>query len=126
MTTSGPSSSPAHWLAFASWGLVGAGYAFGVLGLATIGMFVLAGSVVLTLLVLKAWGRRGLAGLVSGAGLPLLYVAFLNRGGPGMVCTTGPDSMSCVDAWSPWPWLAVGAALIAAGIVLESRRPAAG
>lgn len=115
----------ARWLAFAGWALVGAGYAFGVLSLMSIGVFVLAGSVVLTLLVRRAWGRGGIAGLVSGLGLPVLYVAYLNRGGPGWVCTTSGPAMSCTDAWNPWPWLAVGVAFVAGGIALQLGRPAA-
>jgi hypothetical protein len=48
--------------------------------------------------------------------MPLL-VAYLNRGGPGNVCTTTATSQSCTTEWSPWPWLAAGLLLVAAGAV---------
>jgi hypothetical protein len=58
----------------------------------------------------------------------LLYIALLNRGGPGDVCTTTGTSSACTEEWSPWPFLAVGVALVVSGIVLtrlpRGRRPA--
>lgn len=38
-------------------------------------------------------------------------------GGPGNVCTAN----SCVDEWSPWPWLAVGLVLVVLGFALFVR-----
>ena len=61
--------------------------------------------------------RVGLPGLISGLSLPLFYVAFLNRSGPGTVCTSTATSQSCVDEWSPWPWLAIGIVLLVSGCV---------
>jgi hypothetical protein len=59
---------------------------------------------------------RELLGLVSGLALPVLYVAYLNRDGPGTVCRTGRDgSQACIDEWSPWPWLVVGALTTSGG-----------
>jgi len=55
---------------------------------------------------------------LSGAGVLPLVVAWLNRDGPGDVCRTWADGQSCTEEWSPWPWLAAGVALVAAGIVL--------
>jgi membrane protein implicated in regulation of membrane protease activity len=50
--------------------------------------------------------RSGWEGAISGLGLPLLCVAYVNRD-PG-------DS-------SPWPWLVVGAGLLLAGVVIHRR-----
>ena len=102
---------------YLAWVAVGAGLSFGVLSILSIGVFVLAVTIVATFFL----GRRfdagaGVAGLVSGFGLPLLYVAFLNRSGPGMICTTTSTGTSCSDQWSPWPWLLIGSALVVVGL----------
>lgn len=83
--------------------------------------------------VLLIW-RRGLGGsatgVLSGAGLIPLYIAYLNRHGPGQVCrSAGSTSTECTDAWNPWPFLAIGLLLIAAGaflFVILRRRTRAG
>lgn len=61
------------------------------------------------------------AGVVAGLALPVLYVAWLNRGGPGEVCRTLAGGQECLDAWSPWPF--IGAAVlcfVVAGLLLRS------
>ena len=68
------------WAAYWLWCLAGAGLCFGVLSILTVGPFVL-----LVTLGLCAWllwrvdFGWGMLGLLSGAALPLLYVAWLNR-----------------------------------------------
>jgi hypothetical protein len=109
--------------AFAAWCVVGAGAGFGVLSLLTVGPFVLLAS-----LMLSAWllwrldFGWGMAGMVSGAALPLLWVAWLNRDGPGQVCTVSATSQSCGDEWSPWPFVVVAAVFIVTGAVVFVRR----
>jgi len=102
---------------FLGWAAVGACVSAAVLTPFTIGPFVLVAAAVGAAVLV--W-RRGLsiscAGLLSGAGLVLLYAGYLNRGGPGQVCGTTATGQSCVSEWSPWPWLAAGALLIAAGV----------
>ena len=78
------------WVWFTAWLLVGAGYALSFIGIASIGLFVLP--------------------------LPVLYVAYLNRAGPGTICTTVAGGQECHDEWSPWPWLAVGVILFVVGV----------
>jgi hypothetical protein len=111
---------------FIAWLLVGAGYAFGILSALSIGAFVLLITVVATiLLATRAGNRVGLPGLVSGLSLPLFYVAYLNRSGPGTICTTTDASQTCSDEWSTWPWLVVGIVLLLIGCVwfaIGSRR----
>lgn len=121
-----PTTTAGRSAAFAAWALVGAAIAFGVLGLLTIGVFILMGAAVLAALVWRGFGRCGLAGVVSGLGVPLLYVAALNWQGPGERCTRDGDSVSCSDMSSPWPWLVIGLALVLAGVVLRIRRGADG
>jgi hypothetical protein len=50
--------------------------------------------------------RVGWEGVISGLGLPLLVVAYINRD-PGDL--------------SPWPWLVVGVGLLAAGLLIHHR-----
>ena len=101
---------------FIAWMLTGAGYALGLLGALTIGPYVLLVTVAATIvLATRARTLVGLPGLVSGLSLPLFYVAFLNRSGPGTICTTTATSRSCVDEWSPWPWLVIGVVLLVGG-----------
>lgn len=126
MVPSMPTTTVGRWVAFAAWALVGVAVAFGVLGLLTIGAFILMGAAVLGALVWRGFGRCGLAGLVSGLGVPLLYVAALNWQGPGEHCTRDGNSVSCVDMWSPWPWLLIGVGLVLGGVVLRIRRGAHG
>lgn len=98
------------------WAAVGACASVGLLTPFTIGPFVLTAAVIGAALL--AW-RRGLgiscAGLLSGAGLAPLYVGYLNRNGPGQVCSTNATGQSCISEWSPWPWLVAGVLLIAVG-----------
>ncbi|MFB7334286.1 hypothetical protein ACFC00_21970 [Streptomyces adustus] len=106
---------------FCVWFVVGALGSLGLLTALTIGLYLLPGAVAAAaLLAVRRGSSAGLPGLVSGLGVPLLYVAFLNRGGPGNVCTATASGQSCVDEFDPWPWLAVGTALFLAGIVLAA------
>jgi hypothetical protein len=108
-----------RWGFFLAWFIVGGLYALSILGAMTIGIFVLPVALAATaFLATRRHARDGLPGLISGLGLPLFYVAFLNRDGPGTICTTTPTSQSCIDEWSPWPWLALGAALVLVGILV--------
>ena len=106
-----------EWAGFVAWLVIGAAYAVSFLAIFTVGPFIVPVALVMTVLLWrKRRADRELLGLVSGLALPLLYVAYLNRDGPGTVCTTGRDgSQSCIDEWSPWPWLAVGVLLLLAG-----------
>ncbi|WP_330461184.1 hypothetical protein OIB37_32540 [Streptomyces sp. NBC_00820] len=108
---------------FCAWFTVGALASFSLLSILTVGLYLLPVTLAATaLLASRRRSSAGLAGLVSGTGVPLLYVAFLNRGGPGTVCTTTAASQSCVDEYNPWVWLAAGTALLLAGILLGAIR----
>ena len=104
------------------WAVVGAGAVTAVLTVLTIGLFVLLVSAGLAaLLALRGDRRFAWPGLLAGAGLMPLYAGYLNRGGPGMVCTTTATGGSCGQEWSPWPWFAVGVCLVGTGIALGVR-----
>jgi hypothetical protein len=93
--------------------VVGAAYMFGFLGALSIGIFVLPVALLATwYLVRRNSSVRTMTGILSGIGLPLLYVALLNRDGPGMVC----DGQNCGQQWSPWPWLIAGLLFVLLGL----------
>jgi hypothetical protein len=107
------------WPWVLAWFVLGSAYAFGVLSLLSIGVFILAAAAVATVpLAWRAPRWPGVPAFMSGFGVPLLYVAYLNRGGPGWVCTTTANSQECEDLGNPWPWLVAGAVLIVGGIAL--------
>jgi len=116
------SSGPAPiW--FVVWVVVGALWSLVVVGAMTIGVFVAPVALAATVVL----GRRrdahvGRPGIITGMSLPLLYVAYLNRAGPGMVCHDIRGGVSCTDEWSPWPWAVVGMVVLVAGVVAFVRR----
>jgi hypothetical protein len=116
--------SPVRWGSFAAWFAVGAGLSLGILGAMSIGIFVLPVAVAAAVvLAIRHRGGDELIGLVSGLGVPLLYVAYLNRSGPGMICTANSaGGQSCTDEWSPWPWVVLGAMLLIGGVVVYLAR----
>lgn len=111
------------WVWFIAWIFVGIGFVFALLGAMTIGVFVLPVVGGLAFLVATRRGSMvGIPGLISGASLPLFYVAYLNRDGPGMICRSFADGGSaCTEEWSPLPWLFVGVVLLFVGIAVFVR-----
>jgi hypothetical protein len=116
--------SAAPWVLATYWGAVGGLVAFGVAGLATIGLFLLALAAVLVAVgfVVPALRRPSVPGFLVGLSAAPLYIAWLNRGGPGTVCTTDGTTTSCADAWSPWPFVATGVLLAGGGLGLLATR----
>ena len=106
------------WAWFIAWMVLGIGYSVGLLGALTIGPFVLLVLVVPTILLARRPGANaGLPGLVSGLSVPLFYLAYVNRSGPGTICTAiGATGQECVERSGPWPWFAVGAVLLIGGV----------
>lgn len=117
-------AAPPPWWALAVWGLVGALIGVGLMALLTVGPFLLAAAAVLALVAVAFRPLRSRAGGLAIAGLAAgpLVVAWLNRDGPGTVCVTTATSVSCTDEWSPWPFVAVGAVLVAVGVAAYRMR----
>jgi hypothetical protein len=109
--------------AFLAWCVIGAALCFGVLSLLSVGPLVLLATFIVCGFLLWAldfgWG---MAGMLSGAALPLFYVAWLNREGPGEVCTYMATSAECGDESSPWPLVVVAFLLLVAGVALFVRQ----
>jgi hypothetical protein len=118
---------PGFW-PFLAWAATGAGLAVAIAGVLTIGVFVLPVVIVAVAVLVRWHGSRNASaiGLLSGLGVIPLFIAYLNRGGPGMVCTTSATGQTCTGEWSPWPFAAAGILLIAAGVIgyqlLRTRR----
>ncbi|MFE9850469.1 hypothetical protein ACFYPN_16880 [Streptomyces sp. NPDC005576] len=94
--------------------LVGTLFAFSLAGLLSIGLFFVPLALVGAALLLWKRAFPGAFGLLSGASLIALYLAYINRGGPGTVCK-GAHTV-CTDEYAPWPFLVVAAVLVAGGL----------
>lgn len=105
----------ASWIWFGCWSVVGAGLVLGAFALLAVLPVIAAVSVLLA--VLRRQSLVGLPGIVSGLGLPMLYVAYLNRAGPGFFCTSTGLGATCSQHPSPWPWLIIGLILVIVGLV---------
>jgi hypothetical protein len=112
------------WLWYSLWFAAGALLALGIVTAASIGLFVLpVGVVACVLLARRADAREFLWGAVSGAGAPLLVVAYVNRHGPGTRCTAlAGGGTDCLDNLNPWPWLVAGVVIVVVGIVAQRAR----
>ena len=57
--------------------------------------------------------------------MPVLVVAYLNRGGPGLVCHVTTSSLgtgqSCRQEWNPWFLAGGGVILLVLGLALFVR-----
>lgn len=82
--------------------MIGAAYAFGLLGFLSIGLFVLPCALLATFyLARRNPAGELMTGVLSGLGIPLLVLAYLNR----------------TDATylQPWPWLLAGLLFVLLG-----------
>ena len=66
--------------------------------------------------------RQGpVSGFTTGAGLPLLWVAYVQRQGPGTTCWHTATSAGCDQHLNPLPWLIVGITLALTGLIDQTR-----
>ena len=102
---------------FAAWLAAGAALAFSIVDLPTFGVLLLPFAVVgVVLLVARRHFDRSAWGLPCGIGLLSLYVAYVQRKGPGVV-TWHTATASGADTYlDPRPWLVAGLLLVLVGI----------
>ena len=126
MQASAHGLAPAHrircawfwaWVPVGALGALGFISAFGVLALGP-------ALIVVALLARNRTARRSAFGLVTGAGLALLLIAYLQRDGPGTTCYRTATTAGCDQHLNPLPWLLVGLLLVAGGYVGALRRSA--
>jgi hypothetical protein len=110
------------WEWFLAWALLGSASALATVSLGPLLLVPIA----LLGVFLWRWrptARRSAFGLLTGAGILLLYVAWLQRDGPGTTCThIPPAGIRCDQHLDPLPWLVFGIALVIAGVVAHARR----
>jgi hypothetical protein len=108
------------WAHFCLWALLGAAASLGLLTLGSLVVLpVLIGG---GLLLRRPALRRSAFGVLSGAGAVSLYVAFVQRRGPGTVCWHTATASGCDQYLNPWPWLVAGTALLLSGVIVYARR----
>jgi hypothetical protein len=73
-------------------------------------------------LLLRPKIRRSAFGLLSGAGFTLLYVAWVQRDGPGTTCWETANASGCDHHLNPLPWLVVGSLFVVAGVAAHAVR----
>lgn len=96
-----------------------------IASLTVLGAFSILGLIALPAAALVSWpvsrysNGTGTPGIVSGLGAPCLYVAYLNRQGPGNLCTSyAGGGQSCTQETNPVFWAAVALVLIATGLII--------
>jgi hypothetical protein len=100
---------------FFAWAAVGVGVALivSVLGIFAVPLALL----VAVLLILFRHADRSAFGVLAGMGLLSLYVAYVQRKGPGTVYWHTATSSGSEQYLDPRPWLVAGILLVAAGVV---------
>jgi hypothetical protein len=112
--------SAGGWSWFFVWALLGSAAALGTVSL---GPLLLVPTALLGVFLWRRSGvRRSAFGLLSGAGALLLYVAWVQRDGPGTTCWHTATASGCDQHLNPLPWLIAGIALIVAGVVAHTRQ----
>lgn len=110
-----------RWFWFGAWVLVGAAAALGMIS--AIGFLVLLPAVPIGILMSRRpMARQSAFGALSGAGFLLLYIAYVQREGPGTTCKSlvlGGEQ--CDEHLNPVPWLVLGIVLVVAGVVAQLR-----
>jgi hypothetical protein len=112
--------SDTRW--FAAWVVVGCALALGVISFALGPLVLIPAAVIAALMIRRPAARRSAYGALIGVGLLLLFVAYLNREGPGTTCWQHGTSMGCDQHLNPLPWLSLGLALVVGGFVAHRLR----
>ena len=102
------------------WALVGSGAALGAISLGPLLLLPVAAAG--ALMASRPGIRDSAFGLLTGAGAPLLFVAWVQRDGPGTTCWHTATGAGCEEHLNPLPWLVLGLAFFVAGIVAHARR----
>jgi hypothetical protein len=111
--TRGPHSQ-APW--FLAWAVVGVGLALGV---SVLGIFAIPMALLLAVfLLVRHHADRSAFGVLVGMGLLSLYVAYVQRRGPGTVFWHTATASGSDTYMDPRPWLIAGFLLIAVGIAV--------
>ena len=110
------------WGWFWAWAILGVGAALAAVSLGPLLLIPVA--LVAFVMASRPNIRRSSFGLVSGAGILLLVVAYLQRQGPGTTCWHRGAASGCDEHLNPIPWLVVGIACVIGGIIGHAKRDA--
>ena len=109
----------ARWGWFWAWAAVGAA---GALGLISLGPIALGPAVIAGVAISRSrTGSRSAFGLLAGAGLVSLFVAYVQRDGPGATCWHTATAAGCDQHLDPFPWLVVGVVLVIGAVIAQAR-----
>lgn len=104
---------------FWAWATAGAA---GALGLISLGPIALGPAVITGVAMSRSQtGVRAAFGLFGGAGLVALFVAYVQRDGPGTTCWHMGTRTGCDQHLNPIPWLVVGIVLVVAAVIAQAR-----
>jgi hypothetical protein len=107
---------------FWAWAVIGALGTLGLvsfaLGPVALGPALIAGA----LLATNRAARRSRFGLLAGAGLVFLFIAYVQRQGPGTTCWHTATAAGCDQHLNPIPWLLIGLLLLLGAVVLQQRQ----
>lgn len=111
------------WWAYAWWAVTGAFVGIGVVSLLTVGPFLLPIAALLgvTGILWSPLRNQSTITLVAGLAVAPMLLAWINREGPGTVCTATRNGTTCSDRWSPWPFVFVAVVLLAVSAILAVR-----
>lgn len=104
---------------FWAWAIPGA---LGTLGLVSfaLGPIALGAALIAGAALATRQAARGSGfGLLAGAGLVFLFIAYVQREGPGTTCWHTATASGCDGHLNPIPWLVIGLLLLLAGILLH-------
>lgn len=125
--TASPSGPRPQLAWFLAWAAVGVGVALGV---SALGLFAMPlALLVAILLIVRHHADRSAFGIPVGMGLLSLYVAYVQRKGPGTVYWHTATASGSDQYLDPRPWLVAGMLLVAVGILAflwRQRRSAGG
>jgi len=112
---------PPTWAGFVLWALLGAALVLGVFTLTV--LFLVPIVIGVAAFAIRPRLARSAFGLLAGVGLVSMYVAYVQRRGPGTVCyQTATGGSGCDEYLNPWPWLVVGVVLVCVGVVAHTRK----
>ena len=105
---------------FWAWATVGA---CGALGLISLGPIALGPALLGGVAISRSrTGSRSAFGLFAGAGLLSLFVAYVQRDGPGTTCWRTATATGCDQHLNPVPWLIAGIVLVVGAVIAQTRQ----
>jgi hypothetical protein len=108
------------WGWFAAWTLAGSALALGFVSFALWVILIPIGLGLVLLLLASRSARQSAYGLLSGTGISLLTVAYIQRDGPGTTCWQTATASGCEQHLDPRPWLIAGVLCLVGGLVAQT------